>query len=141
MVNVVAPSANETAGSDCSPSFWDPAEVTWLESPMAFTSNQGDERPSSRRCAASRMRDFGWLPFGLRDIAERRQQRLRVFQPHGVRVFLIAVPIGARLTLGEIPGDRERRIPQESRFSIGSEGLPRLPELGVTFDGEGLQSA
>jgi len=41
----------------------------------------------------------------------------------------------------QIPGDRERRVSQESWLSVGSKGLPRFPELGIALDGEALQSA
>ena len=75
------------------------------------------------------------------DVADRGQQGFRVFQYDRVRIFLIAHPGGAGASVREIPGHRKRRIPHEAGFAVGSEGLPRLPELGIAFDGEAFHAA
>src|SRR3979490_186640 len=113
---------------------------------MARITHGLHEKPGRRALEFAELRGLAGARHRLvalvvRDVAERGQQSLRVFQSYRVRVFLIAVPSGARLALRKIPGDRERRVSQESWLSVGSKGVPRFPELSIALDGEALQSA
>ena len=142
MMNVVPPSAKGNRRQRLLAELLGSRGVDIFGSFMAFTSSHGEARSSSRSCAASRMPDIGWLPLLVGDEAERRQHGLGVLQLiDRVGIFLIAVPVGARPALGEIPGHRECRVSQEARLAAGSEGLPRLPEFRVALDGEALHSA
>jgi hypothetical protein len=50
------------------------------------------------------------------------------------------IPFGACHAIGEIPGDRERRIAQQARLAAGGLGLARLPVQSVGLDRKRLQS-
>ncbi len=141
MVKVVPPSAKETAGSDCWPSRCGSAARTLLGSSIALINSRGEARSSSRSSAATRMRDIGWLPLSSVTKPKAGNSGLGVFHLDRLRVFLVAVPVGARHAFGEVPGDRESRVAQKARLAAGSERLPGFPELGIAFDGEALQSA
>src|SRR5215469_8728084 len=120
IVNFVPPSLNDTAGSDCLPRFWLPAVATLFGASIALTSNHGEARPELAQMR--RDTDAGHRPAALLvgDITERGQHGLREFQLHrGVRVFLVAVPIGARRSVRKIPSHRERRVAEETRLSVG----------------------
>src|SRR5262249_3506209 len=111
IVNFVPPSLNDTAGSDCLPRFWLPAVATLLGASIRWTSGHGEACPE--RAAMRRGTDGGHRPGGLLvgDITGGGQHGLREFQlPRGVRVFLVAVPIGARRSVRKIPSHRERRV-------------------------------
>ena len=72
-------------------------------------------------------------------ITERGGNDLGV--PHFLdrRIFLVALPLGARCTVGEIPSDGERAVAEKARLAAGDLRLAGLPVQCIGLDRERLE--
>ena len=135
------PALNAIAGSVCSPNRWSSIAETACGLSSARSSRNGEPRPYSRWCAASRMPDIGFTSFAFDHDAVGPVHDLAELQPLDRDVFHVAIPIDADDLVGDVGVDREGRVADEARFAAGAHRLARLPMLGLALDDEGRQTA
>src|SRR3954470_11621602 len=131
-VKFVPPSTKLTARRVLLPSFWFPAARNPLLASSALSNSVGEARSSSRGDADARHRFAGALV--VDHVTERGGHHVGIFDLFNRWIFHVAIPLGARHAVGEVPGDRERRIAQHARLAIGGFGLAGLPVHGFGLD-------
>src|SRR5580704_16756938 len=129
MVKRVPWSLNETAGSDCWPSGCGSAARTLLGSSSASINSRGEARLSSRKSAATRLRDIGWLLLGS-VTTPKLGNRVSVYlsligsgyfwsRSQSVR----ATPLARSHVIAKVASPRKRASPPDANDCPGSQNL------------------